>query len=51
MCNATTCLTNSVLMDQNKIIIVLNNVVELSFQVKNENKNSLIPAFPVIFKD
>ena len=26
-------------------------VEKISYQVKNENKTSLIPAFPLIFKD
>ena len=37
--------------DQHEIIIVINNVVKIYLQVKNENKTPLIPVFQVIFKD
>ena len=33
------------------VIIVINNVVKIYLQVKNENKTPLILVFPVIFKD
>ena len=32
-------------------IIVINNVVKIYLQVKNENKTPFIPVFQVIFKD
>ena len=37
--------------DQLEIIIVFENVVKKYVQVKNEYKTSLIPVFPLIFKD
>ena len=37
--------------DQHEIIIVINNVVKIYLQVKNENKTPLIPVFQVVFKD
>ena len=37
--------------DQHEIIIVINNVVKIYLQVRNENKTPLIPVFQVIFED
>ena len=37
--------------DLQQNIIVINNVVKIYLQVKNENKTPLIPVFQVIFKD
>ena len=38
-------------VDQHEFIIVINSVVKIYLQVKNENKTPLIPVFQVIFKD
>ena len=37
--------------DQHEIIIVIDNVVKIYLQVKNQNKKPFISVFPVIFKD